>query len=625
MTRVRLLERARQAMATAAASRWSWVAAFVLVSPALATGYVLDDLQQHSMVIGTYDEVQRGAGELYCFSPGPGRGIDPAILSWWDDARSSLCFLRPLSSWTLWLDHTFTWSWPALPHLHSLLWFMGLWLAWRAILLRYLPADIANTSLLLTAASSAVAMTTAWIAARHALVGGCLGVWGAYHVLASRDPVNGQRAGLSLRELLGYTLIGLGLFASEMVLGVIGLLVAREFWTRSAQGGRLPGALSRIAAYGVCSLAYVGSHARLGYGAPKYALYLNPTGDPVTFLRALPERLLGLSADLVLGVPSDAWVYPELVPLLSALAVCSLLVLLVGVLRLLRDRGLPERPSLVWLGWGGLLSLAPSLSGMQGGRALTIAAFPLFALIAACLLRSPRTAAEPALSRRLGKLALVILFAGAFIGNPAAHAAWYSMIDELDRAGEKSFDGKQTSCPPQSDVYLVDASESGAVAWYARYWLKDVLQAKNYRQLTMSPIGAHSIAVHRTGPSSLTLRSSGGPLVGQMAVPPGSEGLFRPGLERRYDDYRVRVTHVSERGPTEIELEFAQPIDAPGMCIFVQDDVRLYQLERLPVGSAHVLHPMSPLQSLSTWLERVGGQGAISSGAARAAASQEGE
>ena len=125
-----------------------------------------------------------------------GRGIDPAILSWWDQPNSSLCFLRPLSSWTLWIDHAYLWRWPLLPHLHSVLWFMGLWLAWRAIFLRYLPARVANMGLLLMAASSSIAMTVAWIASRHALVGGCFGVWGLYHCLASRDP---DRAGPGAR------------------------------------------------------------------------------------------------------------------------------------------------------------------------------------------------------------------------------------------------------------------------------------------------------------------------------------------------------------------------------------------------------------------------------------------
>lgn len=589
MTQPRLLERARVALGTEPVSRWAWLLALLLVSPALTLGYVLDDLQQQAMVQGRYDSAARGPGELYCFSPGPGRGIDPALLSWWDDASSSLCFLRPISSWTLWIDHTLLWQRPALPHLHSVLWFMGLWFAWSAILRRYLPADVANLALLLTAASSAMAMTTAWIAARHGLVGGCFGVWGLYHVLASRD--RAERGGLSGRELLGYALILLGLFSSEMVLGIFGLLVAREWFTRRR------GAIARIAAYGACGLAFVASHARLGFGAPKFPLYLNPSGDPLTFLRAVPERLLALSGDLVLGVPSDAWVYPELVPLLALLGAASALLFVFANLRLFRE--LPEDllQPLRWLGAGGLLCLAPCLSGMQGGRALTIAAFPLYALLATYLLRTARTG-------RLASLAFAGLFLGLVIGNPAAHAGWYGVLVGLDHAGEKSFDAEQAGCAPNSDVYLVDASESAASAWYARYWLKDMLRAKNFRQLTMSPLGFDSIALQRTGASSLTMRSQGAPLVGEMAIPPGTHDFFHPGLTRSYDDYRVNVKRVSERGPIEVDVDFSRPLDDPQLCIFVQDDVRLYALERMPIGGVSVLQPVSPLDSLAALFER---------------------
>lgn len=586
-------------------TRWLWVVAFALQLPALSLGYVLDDLQQQAMVRGTYDAATRGGAELYCFSPGPGQGIVPAILSWWDHPESSLCFLRPISSWSLWIDHAWLWPFPPLAHLHSVLWFLGLWLAWRATLLRYLPAEIANLGLLLMAASGSIGMTAAWIAARHALVGGCFGVWGLYHCLHSRD--RGSSGRPSLREASGWALIGLGLLASEMVLGIFGFLVAREWLARSPEGDRRSGWLARTIGYAICGVAYVVAHGAIGYGAPKYALYLNPSSDFATFVRAVPERLLGLTGDLVLGVPAESWLYPSLVPPLAVICVLAAALFVAAVAALFVEAPEDVRRPLRWLGAGALLSLVPCISGMQGGRSLTIAGFPLFAIIAACLLLLPGGAASAAVQRRfalrgpLRSLSLAALAAGAFVGNPAAHFGWYAVLEGLDRAGPESFDARKVRCPPGSDVYLVDASQSGASAWYARYWLQDRLGARSFRQLTMTPIGVERIELSRTGPSSMILRGIGGPLVGEMAIPPGSEGFIEAGFARRSEDYRVLVTRVSERGPVEVAFDFARALDSPHLCLFVQDDVRLYPLAPPAIGGAHVIVPHSPLDDLPEW------------------------
>lgn len=592
---------ARGALDAPWVTRWLWVVPLLAALPGVFTGYVLDDLQQQSMVRGTYDSSTRGWDDLYCFSPGPGQGIDPAILSWWDDPQSSLCFLRPISSFSLWLDHTFLWRWPVLPHLHSIAWFFALWCVWRAILQRYLPVRIVNLALLLTALSGALAMTVGWIASRHALVGGFFGIAGLYHCFVSRDPVNSRTGARIARELFGGVLIALGLLSSEMVLGVFGFLVAREWLMRDGQNKLRRGALGRIVFYALCGLAYVSTHARLGFGAPKYPLYLNASGDPWTFLRALPERLLALSGDQILGLPSDLWVYPNLLWILVAVCAYGVAMFVIALLRLWPALQDPALSSLRWLGLGALLSLAPALSGMAGGRALTIAAFPANALIATFLLSGDSLLGVlGSRRRRWGMLARRTLAAGAFIGNPGAHFAWFFVLFTLDQVGEKSLPDSQVSCAPNADVYMVDASQLGAVAWYARYWLKDKLQAEHYRQLTMSPIGAERIRITRTGPASLTMLSSGGPLVGEMAIPPGSGEVFHADMTRKHEDYSVHVKQVSAAGPTEIEFTFARTLDDPKLCVFIQDDARLYQFEPPAVGSDNVIEAVSPFQILAT-------------------------
>jgi hypothetical protein len=573
-------------------TRWLWLFALLLSLPVLGLGHVLDDLQQQSMVRGTYDSASRSATDLYCFSLGPGRGLDPSILSWWDHQDSRLCLLRPLSSASLWLDHAFLWEHPALTHLHSLLWFMGLWLAWRRVLSRYLPTNVVNLALLLTAASSFVSLSTAWIASRHALVAGCLSVWGLYHCLVGRDEDR------RWREWLGLSLIALALFSSEMTIGVFGFLMAREWFTGARAGARRARWALRIGAYTIVCLVYVGVHAAFGYGSRKYPMYLDPLGAPASFIREAPERLIALAGELTLGLPSEFWLYPSVRPLVAAICVLAILAAVKAIRDLWRVAAPSLTESLRWLGCGALLSLAPCVSGMQGGRSLTIAGFPLMAVLAACFLFRPEHR-EVGLRARLRSLPLQALAAGALLGNPIVHFAWYGVVVQLDQAGERSFDEAQAACPADSDVYLIDASQVGATAWYARYWLKDKLAAKNYRQLTMIPTGIESIQLTRTGTSSMTLHARGGPLVGPMAMPPGTEGLIAPGLSRRYPDYEVDVKRVEQDGPAEVAFRFARALDAPELCLFVHDDARLYRIRAPAVGGSLTIRPAPMLPAFA--------------------------
>lgn len=577
----------RDRLGTPEVTRWLWLLALALSLPVLGLGHVLDDLQQQAMVRGTYDSAIRTPAELYCFSLGPGLGLDPSLLSFWDDADSRLCFPRPLSSWSLWLDQKFFWDSPAVTHAHSLLWFMGLWFGWRRILLRYLPAQIGNLALLLVAASGFVSFSTAWIAARHALVGGCLAVWGLWYALTGRD----ERR--SAREWLGYALIGVALLASEMALGAFGFLVAREWFAKSERSGTWP----RLVGYAVAGLAYVGTHASLGYGARNYPMYLEPFGEPRTFLLEAPERLLALTGELILGLPSEMWLYPSLRPWVAIICVLSALCGAIAIRDLWRIAPADLKATLRWLCVGGVFSLAPCLSGMQGGRSLVIAGFPFMALIGACfLLRRPESSTTDAGTHRwLRALPVRTLVAGAFIGNPIVHLAWYGVVAELDASGEKGFERASVDCPAASDVYLIDASQLGAAAWYARYWLQEELGAKNFRQLTMIPTGITGIELSRTGPSRMTLRGLGGPLVGPMAMPPGDEGKIQAGFERQYRDYQVKVTRVGEHGPTEVEYGFTRTLDSRELCLFAHDDTGLYQLKPPSVGSSKIIPTRLPL------------------------------
>lgn len=124
---MRLPNRLRTFLGRPDALRWTVVLAVVLCLPSLATGWILDDRMQHTMVNSweSFPALIRAPHDLYAFI------LDDPAWQWWVRERGTLpwyasegvhaSFWRPLTSWTVYLDHAVSWSSPVLAHVHSLI------------------------------------------------------------------------------------------------------------------------------------------------------------------------------------------------------------------------------------------------------------------------------------------------------------------------------------------------------------------------------------------------------------------------------------------------------------------------------------------------------------------------
>src|SRR5687767_6253480 len=102
--------------------------ALLLTSTSLALGFSVDELYQrvalneHAPIRG----MQRAPWDLYTFASGAEEArlmMEQGAFPWYTDPDFAIAFFRPLSSLSLWLDHTL---WPnntAVMHLHSMLWY----------------------------------------------------------------------------------------------------------------------------------------------------------------------------------------------------------------------------------------------------------------------------------------------------------------------------------------------------------------------------------------------------------------------------------------------------------------------------------------------------------------------
>jgi hypothetical protein len=278
----------------------------LLIAPTLFAGYALDDYL-------LLDEMARPASSEW-----PGRApfdlfrwmdpahdqrlIDGAGMPWWTFEHALCAFMRPLSSLSHALDHAL---WPhsaLLMHLQNVAWFAAM-----LVLIAVLYADLVDTRLAAALALAMFAFDSAhgeavgWISNRNALICGALGV--AALLLHHRSRERRTLAPLA------WSCFALSLASAELAAGLPGYLIAYAlFYDRAPGRARARSLLPYAALFLVWAcLRKFGHYGSFGLGA-----YVDPIGEPLSFLRFLPERFLVLYASQAGRLSSD-WF--DLVPM----------------------------------------------------------------------------------------------------------------------------------------------------------------------------------------------------------------------------------------------------------------------------------------------------------------------
>lgn len=277
------------------------IAALVLASPSVFTGFVADDYILEYELHGPKDNEWPGTPpwDLYRLMDPPHveRMRDGNGAPWWFYKGASCRFLRPISGLTHLLDDQLAPLSALLPHVHSLLW-LGLLLvsvawAYRSIVELSWVAAVSGA---MFALDSGHAVTLSWIVNRSSFVAAFFGVLSlAFHHRYRR----GGRAGLGVLASLSFSC---ALFSAELALGIVGYLAAyalfmeRGTWVRRAM---------TLWPYVPTLLLWVVVRQLGGYGTEGWNVYVDPVREPGLFLRNLPERVAMLLASQTTRLNSD--------------------------------------------------------------------------------------------------------------------------------------------------------------------------------------------------------------------------------------------------------------------------------------------------------------------------------
>ena len=303
----------------------------LLVLPSLGAGYLLEDHLHQNILAGKVETQGRASlYGLFAFvdgDPARVRGmIDAGTLPWWTLETLKISFWRPLSELTHGLDHALAPGRPWLAHAQSLLWgFALVWLATRLFREVHGASLAAGFAAMTFALDDGHAFPLVWIANRNTLVAG------TFAIAALWAHVRWRQRGWKPGAVLGLGLFVLALFAAEAAFAILAYLVAyHAVYPRAGRSSR-PRPLERfgpLLPYLGIAVAYLFMYRLLGYGVHGSGQYLDPLGQPGTYLvQALPRAVLLLASQLAtLPLALETFHYRGDVGRAGSLAVAALIV-----------------------------------------------------------------------------------------------------------------------------------------------------------------------------------------------------------------------------------------------------------------------------------------------------------
>jgi len=557
------------------------ILAVVLSLPALWFGWQLDDHTYRFVLMGEGDRevTPFQAFTLLKGDPEVNRElIDRGFLPWWTQERFRIAFFRYVTVLTMWLDYRLWPESPALMHAHSLLWFAMLAAAGVAFYRQLFgPTAAAGLAALLYVVDDARAVPAVWLANRNALTAALFGVL----CLWAHD--RWRRGAWKPGALLGPLCLGLALASGEMGVGTVAYLMAHALvLDRSTPARRL----AALAPHGAVLAIWIGLYRALGYGVEGSALYLDPVGSPLAYIRTLPHR----AAFELLGqwspIPADAGAFlsGDAQRVLWIGALVGLAIMACALAPLLR-----RDPLARFWGLGMVLSLAPIAATFPSNRLLMFVGLGGMGLLAQFLDGSFRTAewlprARPVrecvrgLAWALVVTHLLIGPLGLVLGSVTARA-----LGESEKAAVATIPADPAIAG--QDLVVVNAPDFLLYVVHIPTLKHHAGQpyAPRSRALAPTPV---PLVVERLDDRTLDIRMDGGLFAGPLS------GLFRDGRHplRTGDRVELRGLTVtvleatSDGDVLEARFEFSVPLEHSSLRWVRWDDGGYVPFTPPPVG-----------------------------------------
>ena len=536
--------------------------AVLLCSGSLQLGWHADDYMHRAVLTrpGELPGLVQSPLDIFAFIAGdPETNLElkrQGLLPWWSSPELRLCFFRPLSSLTHWMDYRLWPDSPWLMHAHSLLW-LGLAVAAAAFLFRrFEPLPVAGLAALLFAVDDAHILPAMWLANRNTTISVAFGLL----ALIAHD--RWRREGWKPGGILAPVSFLLSLLGAETGIAVAGYLLAYVlFIDRTNWQTRLKSAMPIL----LVSAGWWIAYRSMGYGARGSGLYIDPAQDPGRYLEAVLVRgpallwgQFGLPSDLSLFL-SENW----------SRALWLLTLGLMVALALVLARFLRGSNTACFWATGMLLSVLPSCSTFVSVRLLFFVGLGGMGLIAAFLRgaldRSHSSAGFPSLPVRIACRVLIlvhlVLAPLGLLTAPLNLEAFRDVFNgpALTFPADPEFPADQEVSSQQVLIVTTPTSFVSLIT--------PLILGLEGKPIPASSVilgsGIHATIVSRPESNTLVLRLRGGFLSPPGRPPSDGRGTVPP-FDRRYAyqtfdhlfvaDPRTRPGHVIDLGGIRVEI-----------------------------------------------------------------------
>jgi hypothetical protein len=557
-------------------------------APMASIGFFGDD--------GIYQLVLRGELDyptmqppwfLFDFGTGADMRSDTELwrVHWWSSSDWTIRFLRPLASFSMWLDYTM-WGDDPLPcHVVSLLWY-GLALALVASLYRALGFERgpALLALALFAVTNRGFLPVGWLANRNTLMA-------IAFTAAAVIAVAQIRSRWRLPICLVLAALATGSKESGVVAFVlVGLYLALEAYrveNKSYRRRAIAGAVLFLS----LGAAYVVGLAVAGYGTTSL-YYATPWQQPIRYLGRLtvlfsagPLSLLApVSLDYVNAVPQTRFVLGA-----TGLAVTTVL----ACFMVKRIRRHPAVPMLVgWL----LFSLGVEGAALPSDRLLIGAAVGsagLLALLVSVTLR--RDPARPPVPRSHRFVAVAVLVISGIVTGvllPVQSFLFAGLVSDLHDRVESTDVGPDHDSQIEA-VVLQAGGETEAFVFGATW---PIVTGRRDVRTSFVQLGRRGLEWTRNDDMSCTLRSLDQPFAHGFM-----EQVYRTDDDPQFKNsplgnalFSVEPLAFDQQGLRTMRLHFTRSLDDPGLRFLVSSDQGLAPISPPPIGASTVI-PTAPL------------------------------
>lgn len=567
---------------------WLAVLAGVVVTlPSIDIGFFLDDYAQIALMESWYP-LQADPLNLYSFL-----GDLPLEDPWWKHPDFKVSMWRPLASLLLRLDNILFGHHPLPYHLHSMLWYAAMLVACGLLFRRILPSRLAALALLIFAVDESHTLTAGWIANRYAMIALVPTLLAVVAHLRWRE--DGWRPGLPL-SIAGYAV---GLLAGEVALGVMAYVVAYELTGLLRSRDRRWSGLVPVCAVGLC---YAVWYKIGGFGAAHSGFYLDPTGQPLEFLRGAAGHVPALLAGALLGLPADLWFFAPAMRGAQVVAGSAAIVAFAGLLAVSWTRlEEPTRRALTWLLPGAAFALVPAAVPQPFDRVLITPMIGIAVLLAALvehLVRGARQATGGVAKRAPAAVGAFVLIAVHLILAPLGKLASQRFMatewKDLPRLADRI--PIETTADYRPHVVLLTAPDIVIGGFLTlMHGFRGHPPFASWVSLSLAP---YDHLVRRSGARSLEVEVLDGEL---LSSPP--ERFHRPETDKMSAGetaatplFEAEVLEVGERGPVRVEFRFDRDLDDPDLVFLAWGDGELERVRLPDIGGAvRVRHLPGPM------------------------------